>query len=155
MFLNHCTVKLIYWIIVVVSTVGKDQYFLCYDSTTSHDYTSQSWKCKYKYCITVLFPGFQIFKVSVLYLGVRNGEKKVCQCLVFETLQPSAWIFLFNILASVLRKLHQPQNVSFWRPGNDTQQSAIFLVRLGTARTNPTDSHLYLAQKFRGILFTF
>lgn len=42
MYLNHCTVKLIYWIIVTISTVGKDQYFLCYDSTTSHDYMIQS-----------------------------------------------------------------------------------------------------------------
>lgn len=32
------------------------------------------------------------------------------------------------------------QNDNIWRPGNETQQSTVFLVRLGTTWTFPTDS---------------
>ena len=31
------------------------------------------------------------------------------------------------------------QHVAIWRPGNEIQQSAVFVVRLGTAGTNPAD----------------
>ena len=49
---------------------------------------------------------------------------KACWCLVFVA-APDAL---------------STQNVSVWRPGNEMQESTIFLVRSRTARTNPTDS---------------
>ena len=58
------------------------------------------------------------------------------------------------------------QNVSTGHPGNETQQSAIFVVHIQTAKTNPTDSAVCIflliwfswlctEMSFRGILFTF
>ena len=43
--------------------------------------------------------------------------------------------YLLTLL--LLGMLYKPK---MWRPGSETQQSAIFVVRSGTAGTNPTDS---------------
>ena len=64
----------------------------------------------------------------------RKGAIVSCICR-----EPAAFCrdsLIFSIFL-LLRAFHQPK---MWRPGNQTQQSTIFLLRLGTAQTNPTDS---------------
>ncbi len=51
------------------------------------------------------------------------------------------YIFRAGLLLSGCAQDASPtQNVTIWHSGNETQQSTHFLLRLGTARTNPTDS---------------
>ena len=55
-------------------------------------------------------------------------------------------IFYWNCTPTAL----PTQNVAIWYPGNATQQSTVFVVHLGTAQTNPTDSTF----KFNGLRMT-
>ena len=72
-------------------------------------------------------------------LGYINKIDLICYCLTADTLQPSAWIFLFSHFVAAQDVL-PTQHVSVRRPGNETQQLSIFVVRSGTAGTNPTGS---------------
>ena len=54
-------------------------------------------------------------------------------------LQPSAWIFLFSHSVAAQDAL-PTQNMDILHPGYETQLSTIFVVHLGRAGTNPTDS---------------
>ena len=51
----------------------------------------------------------------------------------------SAESFWFSLFVAA-RDASPTQHVSIWRPGNETQQSTVFVVRSGTAGTNPADS---------------
>ena len=62
----------------------------------------------------------------------------------------SAWIFLFSHFVAA-RDALPTQHVAIWRPGNETQQSIVFVVRLGSAGTNPTDSTF----KFNSFCFIY
>ena len=55
------------------------------------------------------------------------------------TLQPSACVFLFSHFVAA-RDALTTQHVAILRPGNETQQSTVFVVHSGTAGTNLTDS---------------
>ena len=66
-------------------------------------------------------------------------ERRVC--ISAETLQPSAWIFSFFHFVAAL-DASPTKDVGICRPGNQTQQSVIFVVHLGTAGTDPADSTL-------------
>ena len=49
----------------------------------------------------------------------------------------SAWIFLFSLFVAAWDAL-PTQHVSVQCPGNETQQSALFVMCSGTAGTDPT-----------------
>ena len=71
----------------------------------------------------------------------REGteRKGVLVSHICRDLQPSAWIFLLSHFVAA-RDVLTSQHASMCRPGNETQQSTIFVVRSGTAGTNPSDS---------------
>lgn len=65
-----------------------------------------------------------------------KGRKGLCVSHVCK--QPMDFIFFHFV--GVLGMLNQPKMSFFWRPGNKTQPSTMFLVHLQTALTNSTDS---------------
>ena len=69
--------------------------------------------------------------------GGWNGEKRrvSVSCLQRACSPLPGFSYLLTLL--LLGTFYQP---NIWHPGNETQQSAVFVVRLGTAGTNPTDS---------------
>lgn len=75
-----------------------------------------------------------ILSKQVHYFSLNAFERELFLfwCLV------SAEIFLFSHFVAALDTL-PTQNVCIWRSGNRTQQSTIFVVRSGTAWTNPAD----------------
>lgn len=66
------------------------------------------------------------------------GKASQCLCSA-KTLQLFATISLFSQCVAA-RDALPIQNDHIWRAGNETQLLNTFLVRLWTARTNPTDS---------------